>query len=286
MTTRYQLKRSTVSGVAPTTGDIQPGELAVNLADRKLFTANSTSTFELGSNLTSLSVGNSTTVQISNSTGAFVNGSINLVRNGTRLTFTTLAGGSTVFFEQQNDDNFVLYTSNTTGGSRPVFSVFANTNSPNQNSAFTFRGPVDFSSAGVYANNSLGSAGQVLTSNGAGVYWSTASGASTVRSVSITSDSTITPTSDTADQYNVTALATAAVIAVPSGTPINGQRLILRFKDDGTGRGLTWTTSAGGYRAVGVTLPTTTVATKTTYVGCLYNSADGFWDVVASVTQA
>ena len=56
MATKFQIKRSTVSGVVPTTFDIAPGELAVNLADKKLFTANTTSAFELGSNLTNLSV--------------------------------------------------------------------------------------------------------------------------------------------------------------------------------------------------------------------------------------
>jgi hypothetical protein len=103
---------------------------------------------------------------------------------------------------------------------------------------------------------------------------------------SVASAATITPTADTADQYNITALATAATIAAPSGTPVDGQRLILRFEDNGTGRALTWTTSSGAYRAVGVALPTTTVPTKVTYVGCIYNAQDGFWDVIAAATQA
>lgn len=98
---------------------------------------------------------------------------------------------------------------------------------------------------------------------------------------------TITPTSDTADQYNVTALAQAATVASPSGTPTDGQKLVLRFKDNGTGRALTWTTgSSGAYRAVGITLPTTTTASKTTYVGCIWNAADSRWDAVATVTEA
>lgn len=109
----------------------------------------------------------------------------------------------------------------------------------------------------------------------------------TARIGSVASSATITPTSDTVDQYNVTALAVPATVASPSGTPTDGQRLILRFKDDGTGRALTWTTgSSGAYRAIGVTLPTTTVANKTTYVGCLYNAADSRWDAVAVTTEA
>lgn len=102
----------------------------------------------------------------------------------------------------------------------------------------------------------------------------------------VASAATITPTGDTSDQYNVTALATAATIAAPSGTPVDGQRLILRFEDNGTSRALSWTTSSGAYRAIGVTLPITTIATKVTYVGCIYNAQDVFWDVVAVTTQA
>jgi hypothetical protein len=61
---------------------------------------------------------------------------------------------------------------------------------------------------------------------------------------------------------------------------------MLRFKDNGTARGITWTTSSTGFRALGITLPTTTVAGKVTYVGCVYNTTDSFWDAVASTTQA
>jgi hypothetical protein len=105
------------------------------------------------------------------------------------------------------------------------------------------------------------------------------------RVVSIASGSTITPTANTVDQYNVTALAVPATIAIPSGTPVDGQKLVIRIEDDGTARALTWTTSAGGYRVIGSTLPTTTVATKNLYVGCIYNSLESFWDVVAVAQQ-
>jgi hypothetical protein len=97
---------------------------------------------------------------------------------------------------------------------------------------------------------------------------------------------TITPAADTSDQYNVTALNQAATIAIPTGSPADGQKLSIRLKDNGTGRALTWTTSAGGYRVIGTTLPTTTTANKVTYVGCVYNAQDSFWDVVAVTTQA
>ena len=93
--------------------------------------------------------------------------------------------------------------------------------------------------------------------------------------------------SDSFDQQGFTALANALTINADAGTPTDGQRTILRFKDNGTGRALTWTTGASNsFRAIGVTLPTTTVANKTTYVGCVYNSADSRWDAVAVTTEA
>jgi hypothetical protein len=107
----------------------------------------------------------------------------------------------------------------------------------------------------------------------------------TPRVVSITSSATITPTGDTADQYEVTALATGATVAAPSGTPTDGQKLILRFKDNGTAQTLAWTTTSGGYRAVAVVLPTTTVISSVFYAGCIYNSQDTYWDVVTTVQQ-
>ena len=102
----------------------------------------------------------------------------------------------------------------------------------------------------------------------------------TLSATSITTGTTITPNS-AYTQYEVTALATGATIAAPSGSPSDGQRLILRFKDNGTPQTLTWTTTSGAYRARNVTLPTTTTASTPMYIGCLYNSQDTFWDVLA-----
>ena len=48
MTTRIQHRRSSTPGSIPTTGNLLPGEIAVNLADGKLFTNNGTAIIELG----------------------------------------------------------------------------------------------------------------------------------------------------------------------------------------------------------------------------------------------
>jgi len=108
----------------------------------------------------------------------------------------------------------------------------------------------------------------------------------TTRINSITSAATITPTSDVVDQYNITALAEPATFAAPSGTPTDGQQLRLRIKDAGVGQPTTWASGAGGYRSCGAALPSTTVASKTTYVTLVYNNAATIWDCIAVATEA
>ena len=98
----------------------------------------------------------------------------------------------------------------------------------------------------------------------------------------VASSATPTPTTDY-DMFTVTALAAAAEFAAPTGTPVNGQPMIIRIKDDGTARALTFNAI---YRAIGVTLPTTTVISKTMYLGMIYNSADTKWDVLSVIEEA
>jgi hypothetical protein len=98
---------------------------------------------------------------------------------------------------------------------------------------------------------------------------------------STSSTSTLTVNSDSFDQAVLTAQAVALSVAAPTGTPVNGQKLTLRFKDNGTTQTISWTITSGGFRVIGCTLPTTTVISKTVYIGCIYNSDDSFWDVVS-----
>jgi len=94
---------------------------------------------------------------------------------------------------------------------------------------------------------------------------------------------TITPVATTDDVVDVTAIAQAFTIAAPTGTVANGQKLLIRIKDNGTARAITWNAI---YRAIGVTLPATTVLSKTHYIGAVYNSNATKWDVVAVGVEA
>lgn len=100
--------------------------------------------------------------------------------------------------------------------------------------------------------------------------------------VSTTSTSTLTPDA-TSYQFNLTAQAAALLIDEPTGTPIDGQAMMFRVKDNGTARAITWDSV---YRAVGVTLPTTTVMSKVLYVGAKWNAAESVWDVLAVGQEA
>jgi hypothetical protein len=103
------------------------------------------------------------------------------------------------------------------------------------------------------------------------------------RSVATTTASSLTPSVASYDQYAYTALATGLTINAPTGTPVDGQKLAFRLLDDGTPQTLTWDIT---YTEIGTTLPLITTASKTTYVGCVYNAYNTRWDVVAVTTQA
>jgi hypothetical protein len=100
---------------------------------------------------------------------------------------------------------------------------------------------------------------------------------------STASGTSLTPDIASYDQYNYTALAAGLTINAPTGTPVDGNKLIFRILDNGTSRSLTWNAT---YTAIGVVLPTVTTVSKTTYVGCVYNANNTRWDVIAATTQA
>ena len=58
---------------------------------------------------------------------------------------------------------------------------------------------------------------------------------------------------------------------------------MIRIKDNGTARSIAFDTN---YRAIGVTLPTTTVISKTLYLGIIYNSTDTKFDIIGYNIQA
>ncbi len=131
---------------------------------------------------------------------------------------------------------------------------------------------------GFYPSSASGS---VLTSIGNGLFPVFASAEAAQRVVTTTDDATAVIDCAVTDQYELSAVANATEFTV-TGTPTDGQKLIIRYKDAGVAKALTFT----GFTALGVTIPTTTVAGKWGYVGAVYNLAATTWHVLAASVQA
>lgn len=99
----------------------------------------------------------------------------------------------------------------------------------------------------------------------------------TPRDGSTTSSATPTINTDNVDQYRITALSTAITSMTTnlSGTPTEGQILVIEITDNGTARAITWGSSFenGGL----VNLPTTTVVSTLLGVVLKWNSATSKW---------
>ena len=86
--------------------------------------------------------------------------------------------------------------------------------------------------------------------------------------------------SDTQDMFIVTAQAGDLLFNNPTGTPTDGQKLIISVASSTTSaRALTW---GNGYGATTVALPTTTTATTATLtMGFIWSASKSLWQCVA-----
>lgn len=91
-----------------------------------------------------------------------------------------------------------------------------------------------------------------------------------------TSSGTPTINTDNVDVYIITAQAAAITSFTTnlSGTPTDGQSLIISITDNGTARAITWGSS---FESSTVSLPTTTVTSARLDVGFIWNAATSKW---------
>jgi hypothetical protein len=176
--TVFKLRRSSVAGKVPNTTTLSIGELGLNLTDRKLFSSDGSAVFELGSNLTSLSVfstlyvGNSTVNVTINST-AFSGSSNNAsylggtaasgyqTTAGLSANVATLTANNSTYFAGQSQSYYANVTS-------PIFTTTITVGNSTVN---TIVNSTSLTVTSIIANGSVGSSTQVLASNGTGIYW-------------------------------------------------------------------------------------------------------------------
>jgi hypothetical protein len=88
-----------------------------------------------------------------------------------------------------------------------------------------------------------------------------------------------TPNANTDDQFDALSMSVNMVFGTPTGSPVNGQRLLIRILDNGAARTIGW---SGGWRSAGPALPTTTTAFKWMHLLFRYNANWNYWDLLGA----
>jgi hypothetical protein len=102
------------------------------------------------------------------------------------------------------------------------------------------------------------------------------------RTQTLASSNNITPNADSDDMVVITAQTANPTFVNPTGTPAEGQKLVIRMKDNGSIKTISF---GNAYRGIGLTLPTATVASKWLYMGFIYNATDSLWDLIATAQE-
>jgi len=241
-----KIKRSGVSGKQPNTASLSVGELAINYKDQKLYSSNGTSVFEIGGgsgSLTALTtktldslVGTDTVVtgaqtvaasnylQVANSKSQLANTNAYIA---TRASWTGLTGTNTAIRTLISDRLQIANAS----------TLYATKSNPSTSGLLAHTGRVTISTnltvsgntslTGIKANNSLGTSGQVLKTNGTSAYWDAAGGAGAVgggsdkvfyeNDITVTTNYTIGTNKNAMTAGPIT-INSGVVVTVPSGS--------------------------------------------------------------------
>lgn len=100
------------------------------------------------------------------------------------------------------------------------------------------------------------------------------------RTVTVATTATLTPNANNTDVAAISAQAGALSIAAPTGTPVDGQSLTIRIKDNGTTRAIAWNAAYTAF--TGADLRTATIVGKTLLFQFIYSTAETQWQLLHS----
>jgi hypothetical protein len=104
------------------------------------------------------------------------------------------------------------------------------------------------------------------------------------RSSSTTSVTTLTPNIDTYNFYDLTAQAAGLTVANPTGTPRDGDVILIRIKDNGTSQTITYGTAYTNISGLDSLVATT--ISKWHTIGAVYEATTSKWQIVSITTEA
>lgn len=214
-------------------------------------------------------------------TGGNITGISNLASSNVSITGGTITGVTNV-----ESTNFNVGNATDTTITRAAAGVIAVEGNQVPSPGSVAQGDVLYYNGTVWARLGAGTSGQYLFTSGTGANpsWQYLK---PIVSSAVTTTSPWAWNSTGYDEFAFTALSNNLTISADSGSPYDGQKVIFRIKASSNANPtLSWATgTAKSFRAIGAILPTSLTATKTTYVGCIYNSNDTRWDVVAVTTE-
>lgn len=157
-----QVKRTSVSGRAPTTSILQTGELALNMADGILYSSNGTNIFAIGANNNNVRVSGNLTVNYIIANGAIGTTGSFLASNSTGgMYWSNNIATSNVVANTLNSDYVNIGIGYLTVGNSTVNTVVSN----------SYVNTSTLIIKSINANGTIGTVGQALISNGSSAYW-------------------------------------------------------------------------------------------------------------------
>lgn len=156
---------NTTTDFTASTGNTSAGDIVVySNGAGIMFSGNSTTNTVTLSPNGNFTVANATTnTLILSSTGDLaLTGNLTINTNAKQIRFLTLNSSAYATLTQQNDDNFVFYSTNTTGGQRAIWSVFANSTTSNVN----FSVPINVNGNVGVTTNTLTLGTSTIAANG------------------------------------------------------------------------------------------------------------------------